>query len=106
MAQIGSKLAWKLVTVAISIPVGIATKKGVEGAWRALRPNDPPHKPNDPDASWKDAVTWATISAVGVAVAQLATTKGASTIWRNLIGSEPPPTRKKNEVEEAVVASA
>jgi hypothetical protein len=84
------KAGWRMVTVAVGIPVGILAKKGVERAWLAARPDDPPHKAKDPNARWADVLGWAALSAVGVAVAQLVTTKGAASVWRSLLGSEPP----------------
>jgi hypothetical protein len=39
----------------------------------------------------REAIVWTTISAVGVAVAENVTTRGAALIWRNLIGGDPPP---------------
>jgi len=89
MANIAGKLGLKVVTIAIGIPVGILAKRAVEKAWLAARPEDPPRKPNDPDVSWGDALGWAALSAVGVAVADLVTTKGAASVWRSLTGGEP-----------------
>ena len=90
MATIVGKISWKVMTVAVGIPIGIATKKGVERAWLAARPDNPPRKAKDPYASWRDAISWAALSAIGVAVAQVVTTKGVATVWRSLLGAEPP----------------
>lgn len=94
MANIVGTIGWKITTIAIGIPVGIAAKKGVERAWAAARPDQPSRSAKDPEASWGDALGWAALSAVGVAVAQLVTMKGASTVWRKLVGAEPPPVEK------------
>lgn len=99
MASIAGKIGWKVTTIAVGIPVGIAAKKGVERAWLALRPENPPTKARDPNVDWRDAVIWAVLSGVGVALAQLATTKGAATLWRNLIGAEPPVDTEKPEAK-------
>jgi hypothetical protein len=40
--------------------------------------------------SWGDALAWAALSGLGVAIAQLVTTKSAATLWRRLVGAEPP----------------
>lgn len=90
MAHIAGKIGWRVTTIAVGIPVGIAAKKGVTRAWLALRPENPPTKARDPNVDWRDALIWAALSGVGVAVAQLVTTKGAATLWRRLIGAEPP----------------
>ncbi len=90
MANPVGKLGFKLVTVAVSIPVGILARKGVEKLWHAARPNDPPHAPGEPGTSWGDALGWAALSAIGVAAAELVSLKGAAELWRTLTGSEPP----------------
>ncbi|MDT5222089.1 MAG: hypothetical protein QOF15_4194, partial [Mycobacterium sp.] len=46
---VGAKVGMKLISVVIGIPVGIASKKAVERAWLAARPQDPPRKPSEPD---------------------------------------------------------
>ena len=90
MANPVGKLGFKLVTVAVSIPVGILARKGVEKLWNAARPNDPPHSPSEPGVSWADALGWAALSAIGIAAAELVSLKGAAEVWRTLTGSEPP----------------
>jgi hypothetical protein len=100
MAKMVGSIAWKITTIAIGIPVGIAVRKALERAWTTARPNRPPSAAGDPDGSWGDALVWAALSAIGVAVAQLVTVKGASTVWRKLIGADPPPVaRAKAEAE-------
>jgi hypothetical protein len=96
MANIMGKVGWRIVTIAVGIPVGILAKKGVERAWVAVRPGDPPRKARDPNVRWTDALAWAAISGVGVAVAELVTTKGAASVWRSLVGTEPPGTASKD----------
>ncbi len=90
MANIVSKLGLRIVTLVVGIPLGIASKKLVEKIWTAARPDDPPRAPSDPDASWADALSWAALSAVGVALAQLLTGRAAASAWRSLTGAEPP----------------
>jgi hypothetical protein len=104
MANLVGKLGWKITTIAIGIPVGIAAKKGVDRAWAAARPDKPPRGAKDPDVTWGDALGWAALSAVGVAVAELVTMKGASTVWRTLVGAEPPPVQKAKAKAEASTA--
>ncbi|MEP6598930.1 MAG: DUF4235 domain-containing protein [Actinomycetota bacterium] len=105
MTNIASTLGWKIVTVAVGIPVGIAAKKGVERAWLTARPGDPPRKPSDPNVSWRDALAWAVVSAVGVAVAELVATKGAASAWRSLTGGEPPAKSAPTVAKVAVGAA-
>ncbi|MDT4916608.1 MAG: hypothetical protein QOH89_1308 [Pseudonocardiales bacterium] len=87
---VGAKVGMKLISVVIGIPVGIASKKAVERAWLAARPQDPPRKPSEPDVRWTDALGWAALSAAGVVVAQLITQSSAKATFKAITGSEPP----------------
>jgi hypothetical protein len=90
MANLVGKLGMKVTTIIVGIPVGIVTKKAVEHAWAALRPNDPPRKPTEAGVRWGDAISWAALSAAGVVAADLLTRRGAESAWRALMGTEPP----------------
>jgi Protein of unknown function (DUF4235) len=96
MAKARSIVGWRILTYAISIPAGIAIRRAVARAWTTLGPGNPPRSPSDPNATWREAVLWTTISATGVAVAETVTTRGAALIWRNLIGGEPPPAQTQD----------
>src|SRR5262245_7508950 len=106
MANIVGKVGWRITTLAVGIPVGVAVKKVIDRAWDAARPGRPPRGTKDPNANWGDAITWAALSAVGVAVTQLATTKGATTLWRKLVGAEPPPYEKAKADKDKADAKA
>lgn len=95
----GAKLGLKLMTAMIGIPVGIATKKAVERAWLAARPEDPPRKPSEAGVRWVDALGWAALSAVGVVVADLISRRGAEATYRALTGSEPPPPKPAKQLK-------
>ncbi|HZC74148.1 MAG TPA: DUF4235 domain-containing protein [Jatrophihabitans sp.] len=107
---VAGKIGLKLVSAAIGIPIGIASKKLVERAWLAARPEDPPRKPAEPEVRWADAVSWAALSAIGIVVAELITRRSAEATYRALTGSEPPPRRPdkhaKNASKEAAAARA
>jgi hypothetical protein len=97
MANAGGKLVFKVVSIAVGIPVGIAVRKGIEKAWLVARPENPPRTADDPDVGWGDALGWATLSAVGVAAGQLVRSKGAATLYRGLTGSPPPAKKSAND---------
>lgn len=94
MANIGGKIGMKVLTIAVGIPVGIATRKLVEHAWVAAGP-DRPRKASEEGVQWADAIGWAALTAVGMAVADLVTRKGAEEAYRTLLGSEPPVVKSK-----------
>lgn len=93
MAAAG-KVGLKLMSVVIGIPVGIVSKKAVERTWLALRPEDPPRKPSEPDVRWVDALGWAALSALGIVVAELIAQSGAKAAYRAITGNEPPRAKK------------
>jgi hypothetical protein len=105
MANVAGRIGLKLMTIAVSIPVGIATKKVIERAWATARPEDPPRKSSDPEVRWTDAVAWAAISAAGVVAADLIARRGAESLWRTLTGSEPP-TPKSNDQKKLEAAAS
>ena len=90
MAGAASRFAFKLVAVAVAIPIGRVVSASTSKAWEAARPGRAPVNPRDADTNWKDALIWAALSGFGVSVAQLATTKGADTIWRAMTGHPSP----------------
>lgn len=101
----GSAITMKLISVVIGIPVGIMSKKAVEKAWVAARPEDPPRKPTQRDVNWGDAIGWAALSGAGVVVAQLITRRGAEAAFRTITGNEPPPpkpTKAEKKAQQAL----
>ena len=100
MANPVGKLSFKVVSILIGIPVGILTRKAVAKAWMAARPEDPPREPSDPKVSWGDAIGWAALTAVGTAAAELATTKGAATIWWTITGHQPPTAKDESKADK------
>lgn len=94
MANIGGKLGMKVLTIAVGIPVGIFTRKLVERAWIASGA-DRPRTVSDERVQWADAIGWAVLTGVGMAVADLATRKGAEEVYRTLLGGEPPVVKTK-----------
>lgn len=104
MSNVAGKIGLKILTIAVGIPVGIATKKIVERVWVAARPDDPPRKPSDRDAQWTDAMVWAALSAAGVVAADVLTRRGAEKTFRALTGVEPPapkPSKHAKHLEAA-----
>jgi len=103
---LGSKIAIKGISVVIGIPVGIVTKKLVERAWLAARPDDPPRKPSEPDVRWTDALGWAAVSAAGIVLAELITQTSAKAAFKAITGNEPPAQPVKDEDKKKAKAKA
>ena len=104
MANAAARIVMKGFSIAVGIPVGIATKRLVDEVWAIARPGNPPREPKQAGVIWRDAITWAALSAVGVVVADLATRKGAEEVWRTLVGTEPPPPKPSKEQRKLAAA--
>jgi hypothetical protein len=101
----GAKIGMKVMSIAIGIPVGIVTKKVVERAWLAARPEDPPRKPSEADVRWTDAIGWAALSAAGIVVAELLTRRSAEAAYHAITGSEPPPPKQSKKSKKLPTAA-
>jgi hypothetical protein len=109
MANVAGKLTMKVLTVALGIPVGIATKKVVAKTWTAVRPQDPPHSATERDVRWGDAIGYAALASAAAVAAKLVTRKGAEHTYRTLTGLEPPaapPTKAQKKLAKAEQAAA
>jgi hypothetical protein len=103
---VAGKIGLKVMSIAIGIPVGIVTKKVVERAWLAVRPEDPPRKPSEPEVRWADALGWAALSAVGIVVAELVTRRTAEVAYHALTGLQPPPPKPDKPAKKALKGAA
>jgi hypothetical protein len=104
MAQVVGKISMKVLSIAVGIPVGIATRKVVARLWVAARPGEPAHDVKDREARWADVMGYAALAGAGGVAAKLLTRKGAESTYRKLTGLEPPaagPTREQKRLEEA-----
>jgi hypothetical protein len=109
MANVAGKLTMKVLTVALGIPIGIATKKAVARTWTAFRPQQPPHSGDENDVRWGDAIGYAALASAAAVAAKLITRKGAEHTYRTLTGMEPPPpspTKAQKKLAKAQEAAA
>ena len=90
MAQAAAKLGWKLVGGASAALAGAAARKAVVSAYRGVRKTDPPANPENPETTWAEAVGWAVLSGVIVALVRLAVQRAAARRWLKATGSLPP----------------
>jgi len=97
MAGAGSRFAFKLVAVAVAVPVGKVVTAASTKAWAAARPGRTPVNPRDADTHWKDVLIWASLSGLATGVSQLVTIKGADTIWRAMTGHPSPKPKHTDE---------
>jgi hypothetical protein len=69
MANVAGKIGMKVITIAVGIPVSIATRKAVERIWVAAGP-DRPRQATDDGVQWADAIAWAALTAIGMTIPQ------------------------------------
>jgi hypothetical protein len=100
-----AKIGMKAISIVVSIPVGIVTKKVVERAWLAFRPGDPPRKASEPDVNWVDAVAWGALSAAGIVVAELLTRRSTEVAYQALTGNPAPPPKPTKDAKNLAKAS-
>jgi len=84
------KYGWKALTIGLGAFSGFATQRFLEVIWRALRGSEPPKVPADRSAPWRDALSWAVATGVGVGVARLLAVRSAAAVWETAV-HEPPP---------------
>jgi Protein of unknown function (DUF4235) len=96
-----SKVMYRILLLLVAIPVAKAMNRLINMAWRAARPDNPPHNPKRRNTRFADAVAWSAITGVGWATTKLVTSKATAEVWRVVIGTEPPgtppPTAKAQE---------
>ena len=89
MANTGSKIGMKILTVAISIPVGIGLRRTVEKVWLATGA-DRPVPARGTGEPWADAIGWAALTGMAMGIADLVARKGAEELWHTVVGSRAP----------------
>ncbi len=78
-----NSVEFKLVAGALGAIATFAVQKLIRASWKQITGEEPPD-PDDPEASTMAAVAWVAASAVGVAVAQVATRRLAAKRYRTL----------------------
>lgn len=66
-----NSIVWKIAGAGGAALAGIATRKAMTAAWQKGTGKNPPDDVHDPDVAWVEAIGWAVVSGVGVAVVQL-----------------------------------
>ncbi|QDV04845.1 hypothetical protein Poly30_03390 [Planctomycetes bacterium Poly30] len=74
--------AWTLGAALIGTMAGLATRRLMAEAWEATQDNPPPANPAAEDVTWGDALTWAAVSGLAVAVARVFAKRSVSNAWK------------------------
>jgi hypothetical protein len=81
---------WVVVAAGAAALSSVLVRRGLDGAWRLARHEDPPDDPAAPDVDWKDAVLWTVATGVAIGLARLLARRGAAAGWHRLTGEAPP----------------
>jgi hypothetical protein len=84
------KAGWKLIGGLGTVLAGNAAKNVLEGTYKKATGKVPPQNPEDPDVDWKEALTWAIVTGVVMAVARLLFQRAAAGAWVKSRGELPP----------------
>jgi hypothetical protein len=84
------KLGYKvLASLGAAFTTGVVRKVLASG-WKRATGKEPPADPAHPDVRWREAATWAAVSAGAVALAKLVAQRRVAATWRRASGSLPP----------------
>jgi hypothetical protein len=73
---------WSFVAGAAALLAGIGIRRIAAETWEAATDEDVPENPAAPGVGWSDALVWAGISGVAVAVARVVAKRGVAAHWR------------------------
>ncbi|MBA3524590.1 MAG: DUF4235 domain-containing protein [Geodermatophilaceae bacterium] len=90
MAQALGKIGWKIIGYGFAIPTGIFVRKALTKTWMKQRGTPPPSNPEAPGTQWREALVWAGVSGVLVALGRLIASAGAAKAYKTLTGKLPP----------------
>lgn len=89
-----SSKVWTVFSLAAGLGGAAVTKKALNTGWKAATGKTPPENPADPDVDLWEAVTWAALTGVAVALVRMAAQRRAASYYVKSTGQLPPPLRK------------
>ena len=90
VASMKEKGAWRALGLVAAVLAASVTRKALDSAYKSVRGSDPPANPASPETTWGEAVMWAALTGVAIAVARMVAARGAAAGWRRATGSLPP----------------
>lgn len=82
-------LVWKVLAAGSAAVAGMAAGKVVDTLWRTAGRDVPANPQNPQDSGWGEAVGYAAVSALAVAVAQVLAQRKAATYYAQSAGHLP-----------------
>ncbi len=97
MASERSSKIWTVFSLISGLIAVAAAKKGLDATWRIATGKHPPENPADPDVDVWEAVAWATVSGVAIALARMLAQRKAANYYVKSTGHLPPTLRKDRQ---------
>jgi hypothetical protein len=97
MASAVDKLGWKLMGPMTAAAAAGATLKAAEKVYKAGTGEAPPINPAAPHVPLRQAIIWAVISGVGVALVKMMVERTAAAAWLRARGELPPGIAKQGD---------
>ncbi|MCW2691867.1 MAG: uncharacterized protein JWM67_471 [Mycobacterium sp.] len=94
MADVVTKLGWRLVGSLPAALVANATRKAVTAGWSKAT-GGAAKDPTDPRTPLRSALAWSLLSGAGVGVVELLVLRRSATIWARATGELPPSLREE-----------
>lgn len=104
MGSESNSKAFAAFSLVAALGAAAVVKKGLNTSWRAATGKNPPANPADPDVDFKEALLWAAISGVLIALARMLATRRAAEYYAKSTGHLPPQLKKDNQHADAAPA--
>ena len=92
-----SSKVWSIFSLVSALAAATAVRKGLNTSWKAATGKKPPANPADPDVDFREAIAWAVLSGVSVAVARMLAQRKAASYYARSTGHLPPDLRKDDD---------
>lgn len=101
MPNATDKVGWKVVGGVGTVLAGNVAKNVLERGYKSVTGRIPPENPEDPDVDWREALAWAIVSGVVMAVARLLFQRAAAGAWVKHRGELPPGLERDDQVTDS-----
>lgn len=85
---------WKIISGITGVAAAFVANRLIQVTWRKSTGRDVPHHPEDPQVAVRDAVLYAVVSSVIIAVVRTLAARGAAQAYTKRTGITPAPFRK------------
>lgn len=90
MADDDGKSGYKIMAMGSALLGAAVARKLLTVGWKAATGKEPPANPEHPDVTWGEAVSWAVVSGVVVALVKLVAQRQVAATWKRASGELPP----------------